>query len=150
MPQREVIVLSEENSRLEVPQSGDTYLMPRDVSIVGDATVSGTINGQDITQFIYTGDIDFAEDKDYILWFSAPFNGTITRVYTKSELGTATFTIKINDVASGGTPNNVSTISEEQIHSSDNEFVTEDKLSFTLASVVDCENVSFIVYGVRT
>lgn len=44
--ERDVLVLDENASRIRVPSSADTYRMPRDVSVVGDMTVSGTINGQ--------------------------------------------------------------------------------------------------------
>lgn len=44
MAAHDTVTLNETASRLEVPQSGDTYNFPRSASITGDATISGKIN----------------------------------------------------------------------------------------------------------
>jgi hypothetical protein len=42
MTAREVVTLNETTPQLEVPQTGDSYELPRDVNITGDLTVVGT------------------------------------------------------------------------------------------------------------
>lgn len=48
MATREVVTLNETTPQLEVPQAADTYSMPRDVSVTGNITVSGTVDGRDV------------------------------------------------------------------------------------------------------
>ena len=48
MAQKEVVILDPIMPSLDVPQAGDTYLMPTDVSVVGDISVSGTVDGRDV------------------------------------------------------------------------------------------------------
>lgn len=49
MAQREVLILNESVPQAQVPQAGDTYYMPRPTEIVGTLTVSGLINGFDLS-----------------------------------------------------------------------------------------------------
>ena len=44
MAAREIITLNETASRLEVPQTGDTYNLPRSASVAGDVTATGNIS----------------------------------------------------------------------------------------------------------
>lgn len=48
MAAREVLTLNEQTPQIEVPQSGDTYEMPRDVNITGSLTITGTVDGRDV------------------------------------------------------------------------------------------------------
>lgn len=45
MAQRDVLILNESVPQIQVPQAGDTYRLGKDTDIVGNATVSGTLNG---------------------------------------------------------------------------------------------------------
>ena len=51
MAERIVVVLDSTSSpkRLEEIQAGDTYGLPADTSVTGNLTVSGTVNGRDVT-----------------------------------------------------------------------------------------------------
>jgi len=48
MAQHVVILLNQTVPQLQEVQLGDSYLMPADVEIQGDLTISGTVDGQDI------------------------------------------------------------------------------------------------------
>jgi hypothetical protein len=48
MAQHDVLLLNETVPQLQEPQAGDTYRMPADVEIVGDLTISGTVDGADV------------------------------------------------------------------------------------------------------
>ena len=50
MAQREVVALEEGSPQLKAPQVGHTYLMPRDVAITGDLSVTGGITTADSIQ----------------------------------------------------------------------------------------------------
>lgn len=48
MAQHDVLLLNETVPQLQEPQAGDTYRMPADVEIVGNLTISGTVDGADV------------------------------------------------------------------------------------------------------
>ncbi len=48
MAELEFVGLDEAGLEIEAPQSGDTYVSKRDVSIEGDLAVSGTVDGRDV------------------------------------------------------------------------------------------------------
>ena len=54
MTAREVVTLNEATPQLEVPQAGDTYILPRDVSITGNLAITGTVDGIDISVVLGT------------------------------------------------------------------------------------------------
>lgn len=61
MTAREVVALNETTPQLEVPQTGDTYTMPRNVSITGNLVISGTVNGRDVAADGATADAAVAK-----------------------------------------------------------------------------------------
>ena len=48
MAQHTVILLNQTVPQLQEPQAGDSYLMPADVEIQGNLTISGTVDGVDV------------------------------------------------------------------------------------------------------
>lgn len=48
MAQREVVTLNETTPQLEVPQTGDSYSLPRDVAVTGNISVTGTVDGRNV------------------------------------------------------------------------------------------------------
>jgi hypothetical protein len=58
MAEREVLVLNETDVTVEVPQTGDTYSLPKDVSITGDLTVSGSVTSATNGDTAVSGTLD--------------------------------------------------------------------------------------------
>lgn len=48
MAQHNVLILNQAVPQIQEPQAGDSYIMPTDVEIQGDLTISGTVDGVDI------------------------------------------------------------------------------------------------------
>ena len=101
-------------------------------------------------QDIFSTDITTVADGDYVLWFDAPYAGTVTMVRTESVSGTCTLTGKVNTTALGGTANSVSSSAQEQAHTTSNTFVKGDKLQFTISSNSTCLNLAAAFYLTRT
>jgi len=99
---------------------------------------------------IFTCDVDVVANTDYVLWYDAPFAGTVTLIRTESTSGTCTLTGKVNTTALGGTANSVSSTASEQAHASSNTFVKGDKLQFTISSNSACLNLAAAFYLTRT
>ena len=99
---------------------------------------------------IFTVVVDIVANTDYVLWYDAPFAGTVTAVRTDCVSGTCTLTGKINTTALGGTANSVSTAAQEQVHVSSNTFAVGDKLQFTISSNSSCLTMSVAFYLTRT
>jgi len=117
---------------------------------------SGAAVWTEITQtggsstFEFSSDVETAADQDYVLWWDAPFAGSITKVRTKTQSGTCTVTGKVNTTALGGTANSASSTAEEQTHSSSNTFSKGDKLLFTVSSNSSATDLAVTFYGTRS
>lgn len=98
----------------------------------------------------YTSDVPTVGNQDYVLWYDAPFPGTITMIRTESESGSCTLTGKVNTTALGGTANAVSSTAQEQAHSTSNTFVKGDKVQYTVSSNSSCLNMAVAFYITRT
>jgi hypothetical protein len=48
MAELEIVALDEAGNEIEAPQAGSTYVAKRDVSVEGDITVTGTVDGRDV------------------------------------------------------------------------------------------------------
>lgn len=91
------------------------------------------------------------EDETVRLILKAPFAWTITETITRTEVGTATVTTKIDGVALGGTANSASTSEQSQAHASANVVDAGDDVEVTFASTSsDCENLCLTIAGTRT
>lgn len=99
---------------------------------------------------VFTSDVETVADQDYVLWYDAPFPGTITMIRTESASGTCTLTGKVNTTALGGTANSVSSTAQEQAHSTANTFVKGDKVLYTVSSNASCLNMAVAFYLTRT
>lgn len=100
--------------------------------------------------WIFTSDVPTVANQDYVLWYDAPFAGTITLVRTETTGGTCTVTGKIITTALGGTANSASSTAQEQAHSSANTFAKGDKILFTVTSNSAALNLAVAFYGTRT
>lgn len=118
------------------------FNMLKDVIDRANATVTVTDN--------FLGMIPYPTNQDYRLGLNLAFDGTITKVTTRSESGTCTATWKINTTALGGTANSVSSTEQEQAHTTANEFVTGDDLVLTVSANSSCLNMSFNITYTRT
>lgn len=96
----------------------------------------------------WAGFIEIVAEKDYLLIVNVAFPGTISETTTQSEIGTATFTYKINSTALSGTANDVSTVEQSQTHSS--AFVAGDNIVLTASGNSGCEGASFSIKYTRT
>lgn len=94
--------------------------------------------------------VSLVVDQDYILWYDAPFAGTITKMRTTADSGTCTMTGKINTTALGGTANSVSSTPQEQAHASANIFAVGDVVKVTATASSSCINASGCIYITRT
>ena len=101
-------------------------------------------------QEVFTSDVATVADQDYVLWYNAPYAGTVTAVRTDCASGTCTLTGKINSTALGGTANSVSSTASEQAHSTTNTFVKDDVLKFTVSANSACLTMAVIFYITRT
>lgn len=90
------------------------------------------------------------DNATYPLVLHMPFAGTITKVYAKTDSGTATVTVKINGVALGGTANSVTSTKSTQTHGSSNTVAAGDAVTFTVSSNSSAQNLQVQVHGVRT
>lgn len=95
------------------------------------------------------GAIEVVSDKEYPLVGKAAFAGSISETTTKSSTGTATFTFYINGVALGGTPNDVSTVEQDQAHASANAFVSGDRITVTASANASCEDAELTIKYTR-
>lgn len=93
------------------------------------------------------GTIDIVEEKEYPLIGKAAFAGTVNETTTKSSAGTATFTFAINGVPLAGTPNDVSTVEQDQAHSAT--FVAGDRVTVTATTNSSCEDAEFTIKYTR-
>lgn len=90
------------------------------------------------------------EDGTITLALNLAFEWTITKVSTKTNVGTATVTVKIDGVALGGTANSASTSQQEQAHSSANVAAAGTDVQVTLASTsADCAGLTIAIEGTR-
>lgn len=103
-----------------------------------------------INGYEFTVDVETVADQDYVLWWDAPFAGTVTKIRTKSQSGTCTLTGKVNTTALGGTANSVSSTATEQVHGTSNTFVKGDKILFTISANSACTDMAVAVYGDQT
>ena len=81
----------------------------------------------------------------YTVVLKSPYAGTITETTTKCSSGTGTFTVNVNTVALGGTPNDVSSIEQSQSHSSANTFAVGDDITVTLSDAATLINPTLSV-----
>lgn len=107
--------------------------------------------------FEFSSDVETVADQEYVLWWDAPFAGTVTTVRTKTQSGTCTVTGYITDVtaspqevALGGTANSASTTAQEQAHASANAFSKGDKVAFKVTSNSSATDLAVTFYGTRS
>jgi hypothetical protein len=109
---------------------------------------------EDIYNFSLTFVLDdlvaTAADTDYVIWYDAPYAGTVNTVRTKTSSGTCTVTGKINTTALGGTANSASTVAQEKNHTSSNTFVKGDVLKYTVSGNAAALNLAVTFYCTRT
>lgn len=87
------------------------------------------------------------EDKDYPVIVGAAEAFTITSVTTKTAMGTATVTVKINGTPLGGDPNSATTSKSTESHSSDNEVSAGDDITITVSDTSSAEDLSITIAG---
>lgn len=96
----------------------------------------------------WSGNIKRVAEETKTLVQQTSFAGTITKTTTQSGAGTATFTFKVNGVALSGTANDVSTVEQEQNHTT--AFVLDDKIEVTMSANSACENAAFTIHYTRS
>lgn len=93
----------------------------------------------------------FPADGTQILALNLSHAWTITKVTTKTGVGTSTCTVKIDGVALGGTANSASTSQQEQAHTTANAAAAGTDVTVTFASTSgDCADLTIAVEGTRT
>jgi len=93
--------------------------------------------------------IEVPSDKDYT-FLSLAINGDITSVVTQCASGTCTATVKINELALGGTANSVSTTKVTQEHSVRNSIRDGDSVTVTISATASATDVSITLRGTQT
>lgn len=96
-----------------------------------------------------SGHIETPEDKTYYLVINSPFSGTINKVTTQADSGTATATVNINGVAVGGSANAVSSSEVSESHSSGNEFVVGDDITLVISANSSADDLRFTIEFIR-
>jgi hypothetical protein len=94
--------------------------------------------------------IEFADNKDYIIWLRTPFAGTITRTTVKSSSGTCTLTVKVNTTAVGGSAHSVTSTEESIARTTTNTFAAGDDFRLTVASNSSCVDLAVSIDYTRT
>jgi hypothetical protein len=94
--------------------------------------------------------IEFADNKDYIIWLRTPFAGTITRTTVKSSSGTCTLTVKVNTTAVGGSAHSVTSTEESIERTTTNTFAAGDDFRLTVASNSSCVDLAVSIDYTRT
>ena len=122
---------------------------PNVAMFTDDAGTDWTLS-QTVYNEVFTSDVATVADQDYVLWYDAPWPGTVTMVRTDCASGTCTLTGKVNTTALGGTANSVSSTATEQTHSTSNTFVKGDKLQYTISSNSACLTMAVAFYITRT
>ena len=115
---------------------------------INEAAIKAAIEALEADAF--TSDVATVADQDYVLWYNAPYAGTVTAIRTDCASGTCTLTGKINTTALGGTANSGSSTASEQAHATSNTFVKDDVLKFTVSANSACLTRAVIFYITRT
>ena len=120
MTSRQVVTLNETTPQLEVPQTGDTYDLPRDVSVTGDITVTGTVDGRDVAtdgtkldgvEALATADQTNISGNAATVTTNANLTGHVTSTGNAAVLGSFT-KAQLNTAVSDGTVAELGTAQE--------------------------------------
>lgn len=94
------------------------------------------------------GNIKTVADETITLIQSTSFAGTVSKTTTQSGAGTATFTFSIDGTPLSGTANDVSTVEQEQNHSS--AFAVGAKITLAMSANASCTRAAFSIAYTRT
>lgn len=141
MANRDVIVLNEDTPQLEVPQSGDSYRLPRDTTVSGDTVITGTISvggtttlsgsasisgsatfsgAMKINRTIVTGATYSISSSDYLLGITRTASGACAITFPSAQIITNRVWL-IKDEGGNSATNNItiSTSGSEKIDGQD-------------------------------
>lgn len=88
-------------------------------------------------------------NKTYNIVNNIPYDGYIFSVTTKASSGTATATVKINNVPLGGGPNSVSVAEQTVLHSTNRMFLPGDDLTLEISNNAAATDVNATIIFLR-